>query len=99
MKRRVVWAPTARDDYLAAIRHIAKDNPDAALRVADRIEAAGNALAELATGRHGRVPGTFVKVLAGLPYILAYEIVVLPAGGRGRRHPAGDSRGARLAGG
>lgn len=29
----------------------------------------------MATGRSGRVAGTFEKVTAGLPYILAYEIV------------------------
>ena len=81
MTRRVAWAQSARDDYLEAIRFIARDDPDAALRVAERIEAVGDTLAEFATGRPGRVPGTYEKVVAGLPYILAYEIVGLPGGG------------------
>ena len=59
MKRRVVWSDTARDNYLALLRTIAEDNPDAA----------------------GRVSGTCEKVLPGLPYILAYELVSRPEGG------------------
>lgn len=81
MRRRVVWAQAARDDYLEAIRFIARDDPDAALRVAEKIEAAGDGLAAFATGRPGRVHGTYEKVVPGLPYILAYEIVATPTGG------------------
>ena len=81
MKRRVVWSNTARDDYLAIIRYIALENPDAAERVADRIEEAVASLSDFATGRAGRVTGTYEKVLPGLPYILAYEIAGRPEGG------------------
>lgn len=81
MKRRVVWADSARADYLAILRYIARENPDAAERVADRIEEAAAALSDFATGRAGRVTGTYEKVLPGLPYILAYEIISRPEGG------------------
>ncbi|MFO1047865.1 MAG: type II toxin-antitoxin system RelE/ParE family toxin [Geminicoccaceae bacterium] len=80
MRRQVVWSQSAQDDYLEAIGYIARDNPDAALRVAGRIEAAGNRLGEFAVGRRGRVPGTYEKSVAGLPYIIAYEVVTLPDG-------------------
>lgn len=81
MKRRVVWADSARADYLAIVRYIAQENPDAAERVADRIEGAAAALSDFATGRAGRVTGTYEKVLPSLPYILAYEIISRPEGG------------------
>ena len=81
MKRRVVWSNSARDDYLAIIRYIAQENPNAAERVADRIEEAAAGLSDFATGRPGRVTGTYEKVLPGLPYLLAYEIVGRPEGG------------------
>jgi toxin ParE1/3/4 len=81
MKRLVVWAESARSEYLAIIRYIARDNPDAAERVARRIADAGAALGEFSTGRPGRVKGTYEKVVHGLPYILAYEIIPRSEGG------------------
>lgn len=81
MKRRLVWASGARNEYLSIIRYIADENPGAAERVADRIDGAAADLADFATGRAGRVSGTYEKVLADLPYILAYEIAALPKGG------------------
>jgi toxin ParE1/3/4 len=81
VKRPVAWTDAARADYLGIIRHIARENPAAASRVADRIEEAAAALSDFATGRAGRVSGTYEKVLPGLPYILAYEIVGRPEGG------------------
>ena len=80
MRRRVVWADEARDDYFGIIRHIARENPQAARRVADRLEAAAAALSKFAAGRAGRVIGTYEKVLTELPYILAYELVGQPEG-------------------
>ena len=78
MKRPVVWTDSARADLLGVFRHIARDNPDAAARVAARVEDAAAGLSDFATGRAGRVSGTYEKVLPGLPYILAYEIVARP---------------------
>lgn len=81
MKRPVVWADSARADPRIVFRYIAGENPDAATRVAARMEDAAAGLSDFATGRAGRVSGTYEKVLPGLPYILAYEIVSRPDGG------------------
>ncbi len=81
MKRPVVWAYSARDDLIDIIRYIAKRNPDAAGRVADRVEDAAAGLSDFATGQAGRVSGTYERVLADLPYIIAYEIIGRPEGG------------------
>lgn len=72
--RRVVWADAAQDDYLRILRYIAADDPDAAERVVCAIEETGNNLADFATGRPGRVSGTYEKSIARLPYILAYAL-------------------------
>ncbi|WP_336814634.1 type II toxin-antitoxin system RelE/ParE family toxin [Bosea sp. MMO-172] len=76
----VIWSDNARRDYFAILRHIAQDNPDAADRIVDAVEQAGNALGEFATGRPGRVNGTYEKLVPRLPYILAYAIAA--QGGR-----------------
>ncbi|EPE96371.1 type II toxin-antitoxin system RelE/ParE family toxin [Rhizobium grahamii] len=70
----VVWSADAHRDYLDILAYIADDNPDAAERVVDAIEDAGNRLSEFATGRPGRVTGTYEKVVTGLPYIIAYAL-------------------------
>ncbi len=72
--RVVFWSPDALDDLNSVIAYIATENPQAALDVIDKIETAGTALGEMATGRKGRVSGTYEKVVAGLPYIMAYAI-------------------------
>ena len=72
--RRVVWANSARDDYLAILRHIAADDPDAAERVLLAIRRTGNSLADFATGHSGRVTGTYEKSVTRLPYIIAYAL-------------------------
>ena len=74
MKRPVVWAADATRDTMAILRHIAEDDPEAAERIVDAIEAAGNRLSDIPTGRPGRVAGTFEKSLAPLPWILCYAI-------------------------
>jgi plasmid stabilization system protein ParE len=76
----VFWAEDALEDLNSAIAYIAADNPTAALKVLDRIEATGEALGEVATGRRGRVAGTYEKSVRGLPYIIAYAIQPLPSG-------------------
>lgn len=70
----VIWSDDAQHDYFDILRYIAKDNPDAAERVVDAIEQAGNNLGEFATGRPGRVNGTYEKLVPRLSYILAYAI-------------------------
>lgn len=72
--RRVIWANSAKDDFLAILRHIAADDPDAAQRVLAAIQHTGNALADFATGHPGRVAGTYEKSVARLPYVIAYAL-------------------------
>lgn len=75
MKRRsVVWSHTALADVLAIARYIAAENPPAARRVAATIRKTAGKLGDAATGRQGRVHGTYEKPLARYPYILAYAI-------------------------
>ena len=80
MTRAVEWSSSALDDLDRQIAYIAADSPGAALRVADRIRDAAGLLGELPTGRPGRVSGTYEKVLAPLPFILAYALTA--RGGR-----------------
>lgn len=74
MKRPVVWARAALDDIREQIAFIAKDNPLAARQVADRLRDTGEALGVIATGRPGRVTGTYEKSVTRLPYIISYEL-------------------------
>ena len=74
MKRPVEWTRAALDELNAQIAYIARENPAAARRVAERIRATGNALHDFATGHAGRVAGTYEKAVSGLPYIIAYAI-------------------------
>ena len=70
----VVWSAEARQDYLDILHYIAGDNPFAAEKVVDAIEKAGSDLGRFATGRPGRVAGTYEKSLLRLPYIIAYAL-------------------------
>lgn len=79
--RRVVWSDSAVEEFSSVVAYIARDNPAAALSVADRLEAAVIALAELPTGRKGRVVETYEKVVSGLPYIIAYALMDDPPEG------------------
>ncbi|WP_353641595.1 type II toxin-antitoxin system RelE/ParE family toxin [Mesorhizobium sp. WSM2239] len=72
--RPVFWSEEARQDYFEILHYIASDNPFAAERIVDAIEEAGNELSQFATGRPGRVAGTYEKLVIGLPYIVAYSI-------------------------
>ena len=74
MKRPVVWSRAALEDMKAQVAFIARENPAAARRVAQRIRATGNALQDFATGHAGRVADTYEKSVRGLPYIIAYAI-------------------------
>lgn len=72
--RPVVWSDSARKDFASIIRYIAEANAAAAERVAHAIEKAGNDLSALATGRPGRVTGTYEKLIGRLPYVIAYTL-------------------------
>ena len=72
--REVFWSKDALDDLNSVIQYIAAENPRAALSVISKIEKAATALGNMATGRKGRVSGTYEKPVAGLAYIMAYTI-------------------------
>ena len=78
--KRVVWSQHALAEFDALVVYIARDNPTAALSVADRIEEAVDRLSLIPTGRRGRVAGTYEKVVSGLPYIIAYALERSAAG-------------------
>jgi plasmid stabilization system protein ParE len=74
VRRPVTWSREALDDIKEQVAFIARDSPAAARRVADRIRDAGKALGDMATGRPGRVTGSYEKSIARLPYIIAYGL-------------------------
>jgi toxin ParE1/3/4 len=74
VKRPVSWSRGALDDIKVQAVFIAQGNPAAARRIADHIRDAGEAVGDMATGRPGRVNGTYEKLVPGLPCILVYTI-------------------------
>lgn len=75
MTRPVLWSRDALDDLKKQLAYIAADDPVAAARVVDRSRKAAAELEDFATGRPGRLAGTYEKFVTGLSYIIAYEIV------------------------
>ncbi|SMQ85736.1 Plasmid stabilization system protein ParE [Devosia lucknowensis] len=72
--RPVFWSVEAQRDNLEILTYLAADNPGAADRVVDAIAEAGTALGRFATGKPGRVLGTYEKPLARYPYVIAYAV-------------------------
>ena len=79
--REVVWSDAALDDMDALAAYIAADDPAAASKVLDRIDDAVDNLSHMATGRQGRVAGTYEKPVRTLPYIVAYALQPRPDAG------------------
>lgn len=73
-RRRVLWSRDALDDLLQNAAYIARDNPAAARRIATALRKCGGQLGKSATGRRGRMSGTYEKVVPRLPYIIAYTL-------------------------
>jgi toxin ParE1/3/4 len=71
----IVWSPRAIE-HLAQLRsHIARENPEAANRIAGALLDAVERLAELPNlGRPGRVAGTRELVVPGTPYVIPYRL-------------------------
>jgi toxin ParE1/3/4 len=71
----IVWSPRAIE-HLAHLReYIARDNPNAANRIASALLEAVERLAQLPDlGRPGRVAGTRELVVPGTPYIIPYRL-------------------------
>lgn len=72
MKRAVRWSRNAVDDARDQAVFIAVDNPNASRRISARLRKTGDELAYMATGRPGRVSGTYEKSVSRLPYIIVY---------------------------
>ena len=71
---RTVWSGAAIADLADAIGYIAADNPTAARALLKRVHEAADGLANMPTGRIGRVAETYEKVVARTPYVLMYEV-------------------------
>jgi plasmid stabilization system protein ParE len=81
VKRPVFWSRDALEEVKKIGRFIAKDDATAARKVATALRTAGDKLGVRATGRKGRVSGTYEKSVPRIPYIIAYALQPLPAGG------------------
>lgn len=93
--REIEWSNDALEDFNAAIEYIAIDSEGAADAVADRIFDAIDLLADMPTGRQGRVKGTYEKFVQNTSHIIAYAmsdrtITVLRVIHAKRNWPAGE---------
>ena len=80
--RRLIWSPRGLALYERdVLDYLARQGPAAMLRVRGDIERAIEGLAIRATGRPGRVSGTYEKTVTGQPYIIAYGFVPHNDGG------------------
>jgi toxin ParE1/3/4 len=72
---RVRWLKCALKNLDDEAEYIARDNPQAAARIVERIAASVDRLAtHPAAGRPGRVPGTRELVISGTVYIVPYRV-------------------------
>ena len=72
---RVKWLRAAILSLVAETEFIARDNPDAAVRVEASVRESVDQLSRFpALGRPGRVPGTRELVIPGTPYIIPYRV-------------------------
>jgi addiction module RelE/StbE family toxin len=72
---RVRWLRRALEGLEEEAAYIARDDPDAAVRVVTRIASSVDRLAtHPASGRPGRVPGIRELIVPGTPYLVAYRV-------------------------
>ena len=72
---KVVWTRLALDGLNSAYDYVAEEQPGAARRMIERIEAAVEALRRHPEiGRPGRADGTRELVVTGTPFIAAYRV-------------------------
>ena len=72
---RIRWLRRALRNLDDNAEYIARDNPDAAARIVERIATSVERLTtHPASGRPGRVPGTRELVIAVTPYIVPYRV-------------------------
>ena len=76
MSRKIRWLRLALSDLDELMAYIARDNPEAATKVAGKIwEITRMLLNHPAMGKPGRVPGTREMVATGTSYIVPYRVV------------------------
>ena len=72
---RVRWLNRALRNLDEEAGYIARDDPDAAAQMVERIATGVERLAtHPASGRTGRVPGTRELIVTGTPYIVPYRV-------------------------
>ncbi len=72
---RVRWLRRALRNLDEEAEYIARDDPNAAARIVDRIATSVERLAtHPALGRTGRVPGTRELVVSATPYVVPYRV-------------------------
>ena len=72
---RVRWLRRALRNLEEEADYIARDDPQAAAQVVERIATSVDLLAsQPALGRTGRVPGTRELIITGTPYIVPYRV-------------------------
>ena len=72
---RVRWLRRAVRNLDEEAEYIARDDPQAAARIVERILTSVDQLATYpALGRLGRVPGTRELVVSGTPYLVPYRV-------------------------
>jgi len=70
---KIEWTLPALRDVQAAGEYIAQDNPEAAVRMAERVREAVEYLPEHPSmGRPGRLGGTRELVVSGTPFVVVY---------------------------
>jgi len=76
MSKKIRWLRLALADLDELMVYIAKDNPEAATKVAGKIWETTQMLSNHpAIGKPGRLPGTREMVVAGTSYIVPYRVV------------------------
>ena len=72
---KIRWLRTALRNLDEQAGYIAKDNPEAAVRVVARVrDAIQRLVRHPSLGRPGRVPGTRELVVSGTPYVIPYRV-------------------------
>ena len=74
MSRRIVWAPRATKDFFQQLEYISRNSPQNAELVGQRVLDRVAALAHMATGRAGRVFGTYEIHVPKTSMIISYEL-------------------------
>jgi toxin ParE1/3/4 len=76
MSKKIRWLRLALFDLDKLMGYIAKDNPEVATKVAEKIWETTQMLSNHpAMGKPGRVPGTREMVVTGTSYIVPYRVV------------------------